>query len=100
MKISLYRLKKKSMKAALVTTGALLMSFTTVFTTPQFSVHAEDSKEEVEQQKEEAQQGQAEAKANAAKYQKKVDKLTAAVNELDKQATDISTQIVNKKQEA
>lgn len=100
MKISLYRIKKKSMKAALVTTGALLMSFTTVFTTPQFSVHAEDSKEEVEQQKEEAQQGQAEAKANAAKYQKKVDKLTAAVNELDKQATDISTQIVNKKQEA
>ena len=100
MKISLYRLKKKGMKAALVTTGALLMSFTTVFTAPQFSVHAEDSKEEVEQQKEEAQQGQAEAKANAAKYQKKVDKLTAAVNELDKQATDISTQIVNKKQEA
>ena len=76
------------------------MSFTSLFAVPGFSVHAEETKEEVEQQKEEAQQGQAEAKANAEKYQKKVDKLTATVNELDKQATDISTQIVQKKQEA
>lgn len=76
------------------------MSFTSLFAVPGFSVHAEETKEEVEQQKEEAQQGQAEAKANAEKYQKKVDKLTATVNELDKQVTDISTQIVQKKQEA
>lgn len=76
------------------------MSFTSIFAAPVFSVHAEETKEEVEQQKEEAQQAQEEANANAEKYQKKVDKLTAAVNELDKQATDISTQIVEKKQEA
>ncbi|MDD6404489.1 MAG: peptidoglycan DD-metalloendopeptidase family protein [Clostridiales bacterium] len=100
MRIDLYKIKRKGMQVAVVTTGALLMSFASIFATPGFSVHAEDSKEDVEQQKEEAQQGQAEAKANAAKYQKKVDKLTAAVNELDKQATDISTQIVQKKQEA
>jgi septal ring factor EnvC (AmiA/AmiB activator) len=76
------------------------MSFTSIFAAPVFSVHAEETKEDVEQQKEEAQQAQEEANANAEKYQKKVDKLTAAVNELDKQATDISTQIVQKKQEA
>lgn len=100
MRIDLYKIKKKGMQVAVVTTGALLMSFTSIFTAPVFSVHAEETKEEVEQQKEEAQQAQEEANANAEKYQKKVDKLTAAVNELDKQATDISTQIVEKKQEA
>lgn len=100
MRIDLYKIKKKGMQVAVVTTGALLMSFTSIFAAPVFSVHAEETKEEVEQQKEEAQQAQEEAKANAEKYQKKVDKLTAAVNELDKQATDISTQIVEKKQEA
>ena len=100
MRIDLYNIKKKGMQMAVVTTGAVLMSFTSLFAVPGFSVHAEETKEEVEQQKEEAQQGQAEAKANAEKYQKKVDKLTATVNELDKQATDISTQIVQKKQEA
>lgn len=100
MRIDLYNIKKKGMQMAVVTTGAVLMSFTSLFAVPGFSVIAEETKEEVEQQKEEAQQGQAEAKANAEKYQKKVDKLTATVNELDKQATDISTQIVQKKQEA
>lgn len=100
MRIDLYKIKKKGMQMAVVTTGAVLMSFTSLFAVPGSSVHAEETKEEVEQQKEEAQQGQAEAKANAEKYQKKVDKLTATVNELDKQATDISTQIVQKKQEA
>ena len=100
MRIDLYNIKKKGMQVAVVTTGALLMSFTSIFAAPVFSVHAEETKEDVEQQKEEAQQGQAEAKANAEKYQKKVDKLTATVNELDKQVTDISTQIVQKKQEA
>lgn len=100
MRIDLYNIKKKGMQVAVVTTGALLMSFTSIFAAPVFSVHAEETKEEVEQQKEEAQQAQEEANANAEKYQKKVDKLTAAVNELDKQATDISTQIVEKKQEA
>lgn len=100
MRIDLYNIKKKGMQMAVVTTGAVLMSFTSLFAGPGFSVHAEETKEEVEQQKEEAQQGQAEAKANAEKYQKKVDKLTATVNELDKQVTDISTQIVQKKQEA
>lgn len=100
MRIDLYKIKKKGMQMAVVTTGAVFMSFTSLFAVPGFSVHAEETKEEVEQQKEEAQQGQAEAKANAEKYQKKVDKLTATVNELDKQATDISTQIVQKKQEA
>lgn len=100
MRIDLYKIKKKGMQVAVVTTGALLMSFTSIFATPVFSVHAEETKEDVEQQKEEAQQAQEEANANAEKYQKKVDKLTAAVNELDKQATDISTQIVEKKQQA
>lgn len=100
MRIDLYKIKKKGMQVAVVTTGALLMSFTSILAAPVFSVHAEETKEEVEQQKEEAQQAQEEANANAEKYQKKVDKLTAAVNELDKQATDISTQIVEKKQEA
>lgn len=100
MRIDLYKIKKKGMQVAVVTTGALLMSFTSIFAAPVFSVHAEDTKEDVEQQKEEAQQAQEEANANAEKYQKKVDKLTAAVNELDKQATDISTQIVEKKQQA
>lgn len=100
MRIDLYKIKKKGMQAAVVTTGALLMSFTSIFAAPVFSVHAEETKEDVEQQKEEAQQAQEEANANAEKYQKKVDKLTAAVNELDKQATDISTQIVEKKQQA
>lgn len=100
MRIDLYKIKKKGMQMAVVTTGAVLMSFISLFAVPGFSVHAEETKEEVEQQKEEAQQGQAEAKANAEKYQKKVDKLTATVNELDKQVTDISTQIVQKKQEA
>lgn len=100
MRIDLYKIKKKCMQVAVVTTGALLMSFTSIFAAPVFSVHAEETKEDVEQQKEEAQQAQEEANANAEKYQKKVDKLTAAVNELDKQATDISTQIVEKKQQA
>ena len=100
MRIDLYKIKKKGMQVAVVTTGALLMSFTSRFAAPVFSVHAEETKEDVEQQKEEAQQAQEEANANAEKYQKKVDKLTAAVNELDKQATDISTQIVEKKQQA
>lgn len=100
MRIDLYKIKKKGMQVAVVTTGALLMSFTSIFAAPVFSVHAEETKENVEQQKEEAQQAQEEANANAEKYQKKVDKLTAAVNELDKQATDISTQIVEKKQQA
>ena len=100
MRIDLYKIKKKGMQMAVVTTGAVLMSFTSLFAVPGSSVHAEETKEEVEQQKEEAQQAQEEANANAEKYQKKVDKLTAAVNELDKQATDISTQIVEKKQEA
>lgn len=100
MRIDLYKIKKKGMQVAVVTTGALLMSFTFIFAAPVFSVHAEETKEDVEQQKEEAQQAQEEANANAEKYQKKVDKLTAAVNELDKQATDISTQIVEKKQQA
>ena len=100
MRIDLYKIKKKGMQVAVVTTGALLMSFTSIFAAPVFSVHAEETKEDVEQHKEEAQQAQEEANANAEKYQKKVDKLTAAVNELDKQATDISTQIVEKKQQA
>lgn len=100
MRIDLYKIKKKGMQVAVVTTGALLMSFTSIFAAPVFSVHAEETKEDVEQQKEDAQQAQEEANANAEKYQKKVDKLTAAVNELDKQATDISTQIVEKKQQA
>ena len=100
MRKDLYKIKKKGMQVAVVTTGALLMSFTSIFAAPVFSVHAEETKEDVEQQKEEAQQAQEEANANAEKYQKKVDKLTAAVNELDKQATDISTQIVEKKQQA
>lgn len=100
MRIDLYKIKKKGMQVAVVTTGALLMSFTSIFAAPVFSVHAEETKEDVEQQKEEAQQAQEEANANAEKYQKKVDKLTAAVNELDKQVTDISTQIVEKKQQA
>ena len=100
MRIDLYKIKKKGMQVAVVTTGALLMSFTSIFAAPVFSVHAEETKEDVAQQKEEAQQAQEEANANAEKYQKKVDKLTAAVNELDKQATDISTQIVEKKQQA
>ena len=100
MRIDLYKIKKKGMQVAVVTTGALLMSFTSIFAAPVFSVHAEETKEDVEQQKEEAQQAQEEANANAEKYQKKVDKLTAAVNELDKQATDISTPIVVKKQQA
>lgn len=100
MRIDLYKIKKKGMQVAVVTTGALFMSFTSIFAAPVFSVHAEETKEDVEQQKEEAQQAQEEANANAEKYQKKVDKLTAAVNELDKQATDISTQIVEKKQQA
>ena len=100
MRIDLYKIKKKGMQVAVVTTGALLMSFTSIFAAPVFSVHAEETKEDVEQQKEEAQQAQEEANANAEKYQKKVYKLTAAVNELDKQATDISTQIVEKKQQA
>ena len=100
MRIDLYKIKKKGMQVAVVTTGALRMSFTSIFAAPVFSVHAEETKEDVEQQKEEAQQAQEEANANAEKYQKKVDKLTAAVNELDKQATDISTQIVEKKQQA
>ena len=100
MRIDLYKIKKKGMQVAVVTTGPLLMSFTSIFAAPVFSVHAEETKEDVEQQKEEAQQAQEEANANAEKYQKKVDKLTAAVNELDKQATDISTQIVEKKQQA
>ena len=100
MRIDLYKIKKKGMQVAVVTTGALLMSFTSIFAAPVFSVHAEETNEDVVQQKEEAQQAQEEANANAEKYQKKVDKLTAAVNELDKQATDISTQIVEKKQQA
>ena len=100
MRRDLYKIKNKGMQVAVVTTGALLMSFTSIFAAPVFSVHAEETKEDVEQQKEEAQQAQEEANANAEKYQKKVDKLTAAVNELDKQATDISTQIVEKKQQA
>ena len=100
MRIDLYKIQKNGRQVAVVTTGALLMSFTSIFAAPVFSVHAEETKEDVEQQKEEAQQAQEEANANAEKYQKKVDKLTAAVNELDKQATDISTQIVEKKQQA
>ncbi len=99
MKINLYRLRKKGLQAALVTSGALLMSFGAAFTTPQYDVHAEESKEEVEQEKENAEASQAEAEANAAKYQKQIDSLVKTVTELDAQMTDISTQIVQKKQE-
>ena len=100
MKINLYRLKKKGLQAALVTSGALLMSFGAAFTTPQYDVHAEESKEDVEQEKESAEASQAEAEANAAKYQKQIDSLVKTVTELDAQMTDISVQIVEKKQEA
>ncbi len=99
MKINLYRLRKKGLQAALVTSGALLMSFGAAFTTPQYDVHAEESKEDVEQEKESAEASQAEAEANAAKYQKQIDSLVKTVTELDAQMTDISTQIVQKKQE-
>lgn len=100
MKVSLYTLKKKGVQIALVTAGALLVSFTPVFTGPQYVVQAEESKEEVQQQKEDAEQGKADAEATAAQYQKEVDSLVATVKELDTQMTDLSTQIVEKKQEA
>ena len=58
MRIDLYKIKKKGMQVAVVTTGALLMSFTSIFAAPVFSVHAEETKEDVEQQKEEAQQAE------------------------------------------
>ena len=51
MRIDLYKIKKKGMQVAVVTTGALLMSFTSIFAAPVFSVHAEETKEDVEQQK-------------------------------------------------
>ena len=47
MRIDLYKIKKKGMQVAVVTTGALLMSFTSIFAAPVFSVHAEETKEEV-----------------------------------------------------
>ena len=95
MKMSLYTLKRSGSRVALVTAGALLLSLTPAFNTPQFAVYAEETKEDVQQQKDEA-----EAEANAAKYQKQVDSLVKTVTELDAQMTDISVQIVEKKQEA
>lgn len=101
MKMSLYTLKRRGSRIALVTTGALLLSLTPVFNEPQFAVHAEEeTKEDMQQQKDEAEAGQAEAEANAAKYQKQIDSLVKTVTELDAQMTDISVQIVEKKQEA
>ena len=100
MKMSLYTLKRSGSRVALVTVGALLLSLTPAFNTPQFAVYAEETKEDVQQQKDEAEAGQAEAEANAAKYQKQVDSLVKTVTELDAQMTDISVQIVEKKQEA
>ncbi len=100
MKMSLYTLKRSGSRVALVTAGALLLSLTPAFNTPQFAVYAEETKEDVQQQKDEAEAGQAEAEANAAKYQKQVDSLVKTVTELDAQMTDISVQIVEKKQEA
>ena len=47
MRIDLYKIKKKGMQMAVVTTGAVLMSFTSLFAVPGFSVHAEETKEEV-----------------------------------------------------
>ena len=40
MRIDLYKIKKKGMQMAVVTTGAVLMSFTSLFAVPGFSVHA------------------------------------------------------------
>ena len=100
MKMRLYTLKRSGSRVALVTAGALLLSLTPAFNTPQFAVYAEETKEDVQQQKDEAEAGQAEAEANAAKYQKQVDSLVKTVTELDAQMTDISVQIVEKKQEA
>ncbi len=100
MKMSLYTLKRSGSRVALVTAGALLLSLTPAFNTPQFAVYAEETKEDVQQQKDEAEAGQAEAEANAAKYQKQVDSLVKTVTELDAQMNDISVQIVEKKQEA
>ena len=100
MKMSLYTLKRSGSRVALVTAGALLLSLTPAFNTPQVAVYAEETKEDVQQQKDEAEAGQAEAEANAAKYQKQVDSLVKTVTELDAQMTDISVQIVEKKQEA
>ena len=104
MRFDLYTLKKKGIQAALITTGALLMSFGTTFTTPKLEVHAEDdstgdTKEEIEQQKQDAEEKQAEAAANVEKYQKQIDSLRETVKELDAQMTDISTQIIEKQQE-
>lgn len=61
MRFDLYTLKRKGIQAALITTGALLMSFGTTFTTPKLEVHAEDdstgdTKEEIEQQKQDAEE--------------------------------------------
>ena len=44
MRIDLYKIKKKGMQMAVVTTGAVLMSFTSLFAVPGFSVHAEEQK--------------------------------------------------------
>ena len=55
MKMSLYTLKRSGSRVALVTAGALLLSLTPAFNTPQFAVYAEETKEDVQQQKDEAE---------------------------------------------
>lgn len=99
MRISLYRLKKKGMQAAIVAAGAMLLTFAAPLAgtnTDTFAV----TKEEAEQQKEEAEQGQEDAKALISQYKTEMDALVETVKELDEQSTNLSGQIIEQQQKA
>lgn len=95
MKLDLYRLKLRGMKAALIAAGAVVLTFTTPAAWQ--SAYA-TTKEEAEQQKEEAEQGKEDADQKAEQYTAEMNELVADVKELDEQSTSLSTQIKTQEQ--
>lgn len=91
MKLSLYRLKKKGIQAAVITAGAVVFTLANPAMTSQSAFAT--TKEEAEQQKEEAEQGKEEADQKAEQYTDEMNALIDDVAELDQQSTTLSTQI-------
>lgn len=93
MRVSMYKLRKRGARTALITTSAVLLSLSVPFAAPGGSAYA-TTKEEAQQQKEEAEQGQEDAQALIDKYKTEMDALIETVKELDAQSTNLSAQIV------
>jgi murein DD-endopeptidase MepM/ murein hydrolase activator NlpD len=98
-KISLYAMKRRGRKVALLTAGAVILSFGMTFTSVPTLSYA-TTKEEAQQKKDEAEQGKQEAEEKAAQYKEEMNVLVDEVETLDSQVTDLSGQIIEKQDEA